>query len=187
MDADSDEALVGRVAAGDATAYRRLVDRHLSRTLRLARRLTGNASDAEDVVQDAFLRLWQHGHRWQAGRARFTTWFYRIVVNLCIDRRRRPAFAPLEAAGDPADDRVDAGTAIDRAKAARAVGEAIAALPERQRAALVLSYYQDLSNAEAAQILSISVGAVETLLVRARRNLRARLAAFAPGNVREGA
>jgi RNA polymerase sigma-70 factor (ECF subfamily) len=179
MDSDSDEALVDRVAAGDATAYRQLVDRHLARTLRLARRLTGNASDAEDVTQDAFLRLWQHGHRWQPGRARFTTWFYRIVVNLCIDRRRRPAFAPLEAAGDPADDRPDAETEIDRELAARAVAQALAGLPERQRAALVLSYYEGLSNAETAKILAISVGAVETLLVRARRNLRERLAAFA--------
>lgn len=120
MDSDSDEALADRVAAGDASAYRQLVDRHVPRTLRLARRLTGNASDAEDVTQDAFLRLWQHGHRWQAGRARFTTWFYRIVVNLCIDRRRRPAFAPLEAAGDPVDDRPDAAAEIDRAHAALA-------------------------------------------------------------------
>lgn len=183
--AEEDEILVERVADGDKAAYRLLMNRHLGRCIRLARRMTGNAADAEDVAQDAFLRLWRHADRWQAGRGKFSTWLYRIVVNLCIDRSRRRTFLPLEAAGDPADDRPDAAEGIAKAQTAKTIAAAIARLPERQRAALTLRYYEEIGNAEAAEILAVSVDAIESLLLRARRTLRAELAALAPSNAKE--
>ena len=177
-------AMVG-VADGDKAAYRLLMDRHLKRCIGLARRMTGNAADAEDVAQDAFLRLWRHADRWQPGRGKFSTWLYKIVVNLCIDRSRRRSFLPLEAAGDPADDRPDAAEGIAKAQTAKMIAAAIARLPERQRAALTLRYYEDIGNIEAAEILAVSVDAIESLLLRARRTLRAELAALAPSNAKE--
>jgi RNA polymerase sigma-70 factor, ECF subfamily len=170
----SDEALMTQVAAGNEAAFRRLAQRHLGRGLGLARRVTGNAADAEDVVQEALLRVWTHAPRWRPTAA-FRTWFYRIVMNLCLDRRRRPASAPLEEAGEPVSSAPDAAATIEAAETDRAVAAAIAALPERQRAAVALTYYEGLGNAEAAQVLEISVSALESLLIRGKRALRAEL------------
>lgn len=178
MEQDADEALVARTADGDEAAYRTLVERHTQRSLRLAQRISGNLSDAEELVQEAFLRLWTKADTWQPGRGKFTTWFFRILVNLCLDRKRRPEMLSLETAGDPVDPRRSALDKVYADEVGRTVGRAVAELPERQRAALVLCYYEELSNLEAAEALSISVSALEALLVRARRALRTKLASF---------
>jgi RNA polymerase sigma-70 factor (ECF subfamily) len=178
MDQDSDEALIARTADGDGEAFQALVERHSQRSLRLAQRISGNASDAEELVQEAFLRLWTKAETWQPGRGKFTTWFFRILVNLCLDRKRRPGMLPLESAGDPADTRRSAFDEIYRNELGRTVATAIAELPDRQRAALALCYYEELSNVEAAESLSVSVSALEALLVRARRTLRTKLASL---------
>ncbi len=176
-EADSDQALMVRIVDGDRAAFDGLVRRHGQRLLAVAARMVGNASDAEDVVQEACLRIWRGAATWRPETAAFSTWSYRIVINLCIDRaRRRPWFAPIEDAGDPPDERPDALDAVQRASLGRRIGEALAGLPDRQRAALTLSYYEGLSGTEAAEVLSISVSALESLLVRGRRALRARLA-----------
>lgn len=166
---------MARVGRGDEAAFRVLSRRHLAAMVALARHITGNAADAEDVAQDAMLRVWVHAPRWQP-LASFKTWLTRIVVNLCLDRRRRTAPLPLDAAGDPADDAPDAHDRLERTETDRRVAEAIGTLPERQRAAIALTYREGLSNAEVADILGTSVSAVETLLVRAKQTLRARLA-----------
>jgi RNA polymerase sigma-70 factor, ECF subfamily len=170
-----DDALLAQAGAGDQRAFRILVARHLNRVLSLARRMTGNVAEAEDVAQEAFLRAWQKASAWQAGEARFSTWLYRVVVNLCLDRRRRKTTTPLEAAGDPLDPAPSAELRLVEDQRTRIVAVALAALPDRQRAALVLSYYEELSNAAAAEILGVSVSALESLLVRARKALRAEL------------
>jgi RNA polymerase sigma-70 factor (ECF subfamily) len=170
-----DEDLLALVGAGDRQAYHMLVERHGRRVLAMARRMTGNLAEAEDVAQDAFLRVWQHAAHWQDKGAKFTTWLYRVVMNLCLDRRRRAPMASLDVAGDPADERPSAEAAVAAQQRERAVANALAMLPDRQRAALVLSYYEGLSNAAAAVVLEISVAALESLLVRARRSLRAEL------------
>lgn len=175
MQDQCDEDLLALVGAGDRQAYHILVERHGRRVLAMARRMTGNLAEAEDVAQDAFLRVWQRAADWRDRGAKFTTWLYRVVMNLCLDRRRRPPMAPLEVAGDPADDRPSAEAAFAARQRERAVADALAMLPDRQRAALVLSYYEGLSNAAAAVVLTISVTALESLLVRARRSLRAEL------------
>jgi RNA polymerase sigma-70 factor (ECF subfamily) len=174
-DSRGDDELLMLAGAGDQRAYRALVARHLPRVLAMARRITGNAAEAEDVAQDAFLRVWQKSPDWQEGDARFSTWLYRVVVNLCVDRKRRRPTAPIEAAGDPEDPAPSAESQLADQQRNRRVADAVAQLPERQRTALVLTYYEELSNASVAEIMGVSVSALESLLVRARKALRGAL------------
>lgn len=173
---DSDSALMQRVAAGEHPAYRLLVDRHLRHAVTLAYRVLFDRADAEEVAQEAFLRVWQHAARWQPdGGASFRTWLNRIVINLCIDRKRRPGLASLDDQPDPIDSQATpyerrlAGEVNDR------IAAALQHLPERQRAAIVLCYWEGESNIAAAEALGVSVGALESLLVRAKRSLRDQL------------
>ena len=170
----SDHDLMARVAGGDQQAFRVLVRRHAAAAHRLARRIVGSDAMAEDIVQDALLRVWINAARWRP-EAAFRTWFYRIIVNLCLNAKRRPADLPLSAAGDPpgADDAP--GAALEQHERDRALGAAVEALTARQRAAIVLSYQEGLSNVEAAAVLDASVSGLEALLVRAKRTLRAVL------------
>jgi RNA polymerase sigma-70 factor (ECF subfamily) len=151
----------------------------LPRIVAFARRILGNQADAEDVAQETFLRLWSRAKDWRP-EAKLTTWLHRVALNLCRDRLRRAAPPSLEEAPEPADPAPSAAAGIHRAQLARRVDAAVAALPERQRAALALCHYQGLSNIEAAQILGVGVEALESLLARARRTLRKGLAAEAP-------
>ena len=178
---DSDEALMARIARGDERAFRALSRRHLPAMLGLARRILGNAADAEDVAQEAMLRVWNHAPRWQP-LAAFRTWLTRVVVNLCLDRKRRAPWVALETAGEIVDPAPGAGEKAERDERERLVGGAIAELPARQRAAIVLTYGDGMSNAQAAEILNTSVSAVETLLVRGKQNLRARLSHVIDGD-----
>ena len=149
---------------------------HMPPVVRLAYRLTGNREDAHEVAQEAFLRVWTTAPRWRRDLdARFTTWLYRVVVNLCVDRRRRVAPLPLETAGDPADPAPDSLDRVAAGETSRRLAGALADLPERQRAAVTLCYYGGVKGPEAADILGISVSALESLLVRGRRALRLSL------------
>jgi RNA polymerase sigma-70 factor (ECF subfamily) len=174
---DPDEELLSRVAQGDPAAVRALVARKLPRLLSLAGRMLGDAPEAEDVAQEAFLRVWKQAPRWRPdGRARFDTWLHRVALNLCYDRlRRRREIATAEP-----PDQADEGPAPDRGLAAsdtgRRVAQALQALPERQREAIVLCHYQELGNIDAAAVMGVSVEALESLLGRGRRALRAALA-----------
>jgi RNA polymerase sigma-70 factor (ECF subfamily) len=174
MDEPSDEELMRRIAGGDEPAFRTLARRCVPRAIGLARRMLGNAADAEDVVQEAMLRVWTNAPRWRP-EARFRTWLYRVVVNLCLNRKRRAPFASLETAGDPADLHPDAAMQLEHDQRDQAIAAAIARLPERQRAAIVLTYHEGLGNAEAAAVLGTTRSAVETLLVRAKQSLRRQL------------
>jgi RNA polymerase sigma-70 factor (ECF subfamily) len=173
---DSDEALMARIARGDEPAFQMLARRHLPGMLGLARRILGNAADAEDVAQEAMLRVWTHAPRWQP-LAAFRTWLTRVVVNLCLDRKRRAPWVALEAAGEIVDPAPGAGEKAERDEREHMLAAAIATLPARQRAAIVLTYGDGMSNAQVAEILGTSVSAVETLLVRGKQNLRSALGA----------
>ena len=173
---DSDEALMARIARGDERAFRALASRHLPVMLGPARRILGNAADAEDVAQEAMLRVWTHAPRWQP-LALLRTWLTRVVVNLCLDRKRRAPWVALEAAGEIVDPAPGAGENAERDERERLVAGAIAELPARQRTAIVLTYGDGMSNAQVAEILDTSVSAVETLLVRGKQNLRRALSA----------
>lgn len=172
MDQAEDETLMLATGRGDRTAFALLVHRHLGRAGAIAGRMLGSAAEAEEVVQEAFLRVWQKAPSWKPdGGARFSTWLVRVLVNLCIDRRRRARYVPLEEAPEMTDPAPGADEALATAERRRRVETALTQLPDRQRAAVVLSYYEGLSNAEVAGALEVSVGAVESLLVRARRSL----------------
>lgn len=175
----TDEALMAAIAEEDGFAFSQLVQRHLARTVGLATRLMGSRADGEEIAQEAFARVWAHAARWRpiggGGNARFTTWLYRIVVNLAIDRKRRPGFAPMDDVVEPVDEADDGFVRIQRRQVTDAVAAAVLRLPERQRTALSLCFFEGMSNIEAGKIMSLSVGAVESLLVRARRTLRAEL------------
>lgn len=174
MDGPTDEELMAHIAAGDAAAFRRLADRSLPFAVRLARGLLRNTADAEDIAQEALLRVWTNAPRWQP-TAPFRAWLYRMVVNLSLNRLRRAPFASLDDAGDPADPASDALTIMEDREERRSIDEAIAALPERQRAAIVLTYQEGLSNAETAALLDSTVSGVEALLARAKQSLRKTL------------
>ncbi|MCF8477928.1 MAG: RNA polymerase sigma factor [Pseudolabrys sp.] len=171
---DSDEALMARVARGDEAAFRLLSRRHVPVMLGVARRILGSAVDAEDVAQEAMLRVWTQAPRWQP-LAQFRTWLTRVVVNLCLDRKRRAPWVDLEAAGELVDPALNPGEHTERAERDRQVAAAIAGLPARQRTAIVLTYGDGMSNAEVAVVLDTTVSAVETLLVRGKQNLRRAL------------
>lgn len=170
---DPDADLVAGIARGDAGATRALVSRHLDRLHGLAFRLLGNRAEAEEVVQDVFMRVWEFAGRWEAGRARFDTWLYRVTVNLCYDRLRRRREVAGDTPPDVADGAPDAAQLLHATQVAERVRSALGRLPERQRLAIMLCHYQGLSNPQTAEVLGVSVEAVESLLSRGRRRLRA--------------
>jgi len=170
---------MGLVVSGDQAAFAWLVDRHLKRTHALAQRITGKPQEAEDVAQEAFLRVWIHAGDWSAQKGRFSTWFYRIVTNLCIDHLRGNSREMVEIDAEWADASPGMAAQLHRQQLGQRVAAEVARLPPRQKTALALCYYEGFSNAEAAAILDTTTGAVEALLVRARRGLQERLAPYA--------
>lgn len=168
-----------QVAKADQNALRMLMSRHMRRALTLAERVVGGSVDADDICQEAFIRVWRNAGRFDARRAKFSTWFHRILLNLAIDRtRKQNRLRPIEAAGDPAADQKDAVTGLIEQDQDRVLKTALADLPERQRAAIALFHLEGLSGRDAAETLELSEKAFESLLVRARRSLKARVAAM---------
>ncbi|MGE4280253.1 MAG: RNA polymerase sigma factor [Magnetospirillum sp.] len=170
-----DEALLARMKQDDAGAYRLLVERHVDRAYAIALRVLGNRADAEDVAQECLVKVWTHRQNWQDGKAKFSTWLYRVVVNRCIDLRRRPTNDCLDDVPEPMDDEADSVTSIHRGQVYGKLNDAMGRLPEQQRLALTLSYFDDLGNAEIAEIMQTTVSAVESLLKRGRQALRDKL------------
>jgi RNA polymerase sigma factor (sigma-70 family) len=170
--ADEDAMLLARFATGDQGAARVLTEQLLPRVLRQAWRILGDEAEAEDVAQDAMLRLWRQAGEWRAGEARISTWLYRVTHNLCIDRiRKRRPTTPIEDVVEPSDPSPSALERLSNSEECRALARAIIALPERQQQALVLRHFEGMSNPEIGVRLECSVEAVESLLSRARRQL----------------
>ncbi|WP_244269998.1 RNA polymerase sigma factor [Pannonibacter indicus] len=168
----SDDALLHAIGLGNDVAFRILVERHVDKAYAVAIRILRNPTDAEDVVQDAFMQVWTRRGEWQPGKARFSTWLFRVVTNRCIDQLRRPRTETMEAAPEIADRAADQVQAMMQEEAAFLLSAAMGQLPDPQRIALVFSYHENLSNAEIAEIMETSVFAVESLLKRGRQKLR---------------
>jgi RNA polymerase sigma-70 factor (ECF subfamily) len=185
----SSEDLMARIAKGDDQAFELLVNRHQTSVLNLIYRFIGDRTQAKDLSQEVFLRVWQTAGRYEP-RAKFTTWIYQITANLCLNelksarRRRWFPFHRSEGESEKAvEETVSDGspTAEDLLLAreqSRQISEALQSLPANQRMALVLKKYDDLSYSEIARILDCSVPAVESLIVRAKRTLQKKLADF---------
>lgn len=173
---DEDDDLLRAIAAGDRDSFRRLMQRHVRPVTLLAQRITGNSQDADDVVQETFLRVWRLAGDWRPdGRARFSSWLYRVAYNLCIDKRRARPMLPLDEALDCPDTGPGGLEASMETQRRAVLAQAVGELPARQREALALCYYAEISGPEAAKGLGISLPALEALLVRARRTLKDKL------------
>jgi len=172
----SDDALLVAYGNGDADAARALTLRLTPRVLSVATRMLGDRAEAEDVTQEAMLRLWKMAPDWRQGQAKVSTWLYRVTANLCTDRLRRARGVGLDTVPEPEDDTPGAETGLQQAARAHALEQALQHLPERQRQAVVLRHIEGLSNPEIAEIMDMSVKAVESLTARGKKALAALLA-----------
>lgn len=169
--------LVLRVAEGDASAYQELLKTYAPRLHHFALRLTRNFAEAEDIVQETFTRLWLHAGDYDPN-GRLTTWLHRIAHNLAVDRLRlRGRLSELDEEAAPSSGTSSQHTLLDAKRQAEALHRALDELPERQSTAIVLVHLHGLSGSEAAEVLGVSEEALESLLARARRALKARLSA----------
>ena len=188
----TDEELMLAVCRGDQSAYQTLVKRHLKPISHYAFRLLGNNKDTEDIAQETFFRLWINASRWQADKAKLSTWLHRIAHNLCVDYLRKHSRVQTTAFLDEEEDNrvqtLESGAGL-HGESASGVNEhfdeddklekltaAMFELPQSQRSALMLCHYQGFSNKEAAAIMNISVKAIESTLARAKRSLRKKIA-----------
>ena len=174
-----DEQLAEAVGRGDAAALRLLIDRHSRRFYAIAYRVLMRAEAAEDVVQDAFVKLWTGKAKWEVGgKAKFTSWFHRIVYNAAIDATRKAEHkvVPLRPElGEQADDRVSQEEVLIKQESGETLRAALEALPEKQRNALTYVYYSEMKQAEIAELMGMSLKALESVLLRAKATLRQSL------------
>ncbi|MEO5492873.1 MAG: sigma-70 family RNA polymerase sigma factor [Sphingomonas sp.] len=174
--AEDDDAVMVRIAGRDALAFSRVVEAQVAMLHRVAFRMLGDGAEAEDVAQEALLRLWATADRWRTGQSGIAAWLTRVAVNLCLDRLRRRRFSSDAEVPDRPDDTPGADEAMAAAQLRAAALAALGDLTERHRAAIVLTYYEELPNAAAAEVLEMKLKAFESLLLRARGAMRAALA-----------
>ena|SRR5713226_1341077 len=174
-----DHELLALIQDGSHHAFAELVTRHTARFYGLAYRYVQSKETAEDIVQDAFLRLWENPGKWQPDRSsKFTTWFYRIVVNLCLDWQKKKRPVELDDEISLTDDRDAMDAVLIRTQEQRILEKEIGALPERQRMALNLCFDEGLSNQEAAEVMGVNLKALQSLIMRAKATLKERMRAY---------
>jgi RNA polymerase sigma-70 factor (ECF subfamily) len=171
MEVDESD-LIKQSVAGDESAYQLLLEKHLPSLSNYVMRMMANTAEADDIIQETFIRLWTRGSKFNPETARLTTWLHNIAHNLCIDHFRKynrlvgDSFdEPIAEAPGPEED-------LTRQGLAKNIQQAMMSLPERQRSAIIMCHYQGLSNKDAAVILNISVDALESLMARGRKKLR---------------
>jgi RNA polymerase sigma-70 factor, ECF subfamily len=172
---ESDEELMALVAAGDNAAFRRLMARHMGRAIRVAETVVRSGAEADDIAQEAFIRIWRNATGFDPQLARFTTWMHRIVVNLSIDRKRRNGSGHMPVPEELPDGRDSALDTLVATERQAAVQSALGELPERQRAAIALFHFEGLSGRDSALAMNLSESAFESLLTRARNALKQRV------------
>jgi len=169
---ENDDDLVDRIAARDHAAMRLAADRHAALVWRIAYRMLGDATEAEDIAQESLLKLWNHADRWQEGGGGIAPWLKKVTVNQCLDRLRRKRFASDQEVPEREDDSPLADRQIEAVETGQAVKDCIESLPDRQRAAVILTYYEEQPNQGAAESLEMQLKAFESLLFRARASLK---------------
>jgi RNA polymerase sigma-70 factor (ECF subfamily) len=170
---ETDEALIELVTDGDRGAFAELAKRHSKRYYRVAYRMVFNKNDAEDIAQEAFLKLWDKPYLWERNKhSKFSTWFYRVVVNLCIDRNRKKSPLRLKDGIEIVDNKASTVDSLDAQQKKQILKKLILGLPERQQVALNLCYYEGISNKEAADIMGVGLKALQSLLIRGKNTLR---------------
>lgn len=170
-----DAWLMGAVGRGDELAYAELVQRHLPPVYRIGLRMLGDRDEAEDAAQESLVRLWQCAPNWRPLGGGLSAWLHRVATNVCLDRlRARRLFADGDMPLLPDESR-DAAQMICTGELERLLGACLQRLPDGQRAALVLTYYEELSNGAAASAMSLKLKAFESLLGRARRRMSQEL------------
>jgi RNA polymerase sigma-70 factor (ECF subfamily) len=168
-----DPFLLEQLQWGSRDAFSILVQRHSVRFYAVAYRFMNHRQQAEDIVQDAFLKLWEHPAMWNPDKnTKFTTWFYRIVVNLCLDAKKRKSALPMAEGFDIADHRMIQDEALSMRQTRQLLEKAIAALPTRQQLALNLCFYEGYSNQSAAEAMGMNLKALQSLLIRAKTTLK---------------
>jgi len=180
-----DESLICQVQEGSHEAFATLVDRHSNRFYRMAYRLVSSKDDAEDIVQEAFLKLWDRPNLWKPGKGgKFTTWFYRVVINLCFDHRKKKKLINLPEDIEFSDENSGPDVLYDVHQKQALLERFIHELPERQQLAVNLCFYEGLSNNEAAQIIGVKVKALQSLVMRAKTTLKYNVKQYLGGGSR---
>ncbi|GAA6206907.1 RNA polymerase sigma factor [Cognatishimia sp. WU-CL00825] len=172
----SDDALLVLYANGDASAARVLTFRLTPKVFGHAYRMLGDRAEAEDIVQEALVRLWKLAPDWRQGEAKVTTWLYRVVANLCTDRLRKQRGVALDAIPEPEDDAASAAEVMQNKARVDALQDALNTLPDRQKQAVILRHIEGMTNPEIAEIMQVGIEAVESLTARGKRALAKALA-----------
>lgn len=172
MEDPSDEALMAAVSARQQQAFRILMGRHMQRAIRVAQRIVRDPGEADDIGQEAFLRVWSRAASFDPDIARFSTWLYRIVLNLAFDRSKGRPLAPIDEAADVHANGPGPVELLIADEERRILEQAMAGLSERQRGAIALFHMEGLSGEESAQAMNLSAKAFESLLGRARATLK---------------
>ena len=172
----NDENLLKLIIAGDHSAFSELVIRHTKKYYSIAYRVLFNRDDAEDLVQEAFLKIWKNPENWNSSRnVKFTTWFYRVVINLCLDYKKKNKFDTSNNYNEIESHSNTQDGIIDTKRRQELLDKYLLQLPERQQIALNLCFYEGVSNKEAAEIMDINLKALQSLIVRAKTNLKEKL------------
>lgn len=173
---DPDGARLVAFANGDRGAARELTASLAPRAFAQAFRMLADRAEAEDVAQEAMLRLWRAAPGWRQGEAKVSTWLHRVVANLCVDRLRRRGALGLDEVAEPADPSPSPAQRMQEGERMRALSDALARLPDRQAQAVALRHLEGLQNPEIAAIMGVGVEAVESLVARGKRALAGILA-----------
>ena len=173
----NDESLLENFQNGGSQAFEILVQRHAPKAYRIAHRVLNNPSEAEDIVQNAFLKLWQRPHLCDKSRGKkFTSWFFRVIVNACLDSNKRHRTLSLDAFDPSYSESLNPHIPFNnKSQKQRLLKDLIAELPSRQGMALTLCFYEGFSNQEASNSMGVSLKALESLLMRAKSSLKLSL------------
>jgi len=176
LSAQDDQKLIQSIAQGDQAAFSQLIALYSKPLFALGYRMGYEQNQAEDLVQETLIKLWKHAEKWDETKgAAISTWLYRVMTNACLDDKRKKRMLALDNIAEPEDKQADAIQKLQQKELKQQMDQLLEKLPERQRAALILFHYEGFKQSEIADILETSVKSVESLLIRAKKQLRAAL------------